>query len=352
MPKVARPAADARGPRSAREAADETESEEPAVPAGPSRARRAAGWAFTPGRLLGVGLVPLCAAVSLWAARRLPDLGDRPEYALTPAAVRLDPPPPGPVPADLAARVLGDEPASILEDGLAARLAKGFKKHPWVRRVRGVRLSHPARADVELVYRKPAAAVAVRDGLYPVDAAGVVLPPADFTRAAAEALPRIEGAFAAPGPAGAAWSDEAAVGAAAVCAELAGVWAECDLAAVRPLPRRGEAAAGTRGHEPILSKEHDSREHDPRDGPDPHYELVTRSGSRVTWGRAPGSGHPGELTAAEKRRRLTGEVRRLLTDAAPDGPRRVDLTKWDGIWHEPLPVRVGVRDDEFGGIPR
>ena len=322
MPKVARDAADdGGGPRPA----DRTSVHPPP----PSRARRAAGWAFTPGRLLAAGLIPLCAATVFWAARRLPDLGDRPRYALTADAVRLDPPPPRPVPADLAARVLGDEPVSILEDGLAERLAKAFRKHAWVRRVKGVRVSHPAAADVELVYRRPAAAVAVRAGLYPVDAAGVVLPPADFSRAEADALPRVEGLagapFAAPGPAGAAWPDDAVAGAATICEELAAVWDECELAAVRPL------AGG-------------------RDGDDVQYELLVRGGSRVVWGRAPGSGHPGELTASQKRSRLTGEVRRLLANTAPAGPRRVDLTAWDGIYHEPLrAVRVG---GDFGGAPR
>ena len=271
MPKVARSAqqtaADSRAARGLREAADELDA--PVPPAGPSRVRRAAGWAFTPGRLLGLGLIPLCAAVVLWTARRLPDLGERPGYALTADAVALDPPPPGPVPADLAARVLGEEPVSILEDGLAERLAKAFRKHPWVRRVTGVRLSHPARVDVELIYRAPAAAVAVRDGLYPIDAAGVVLPPADFTRAAADALPRIQrptaGPFAPPGPAGTAWPDDAVLGAAKVCEELAAVWADCDLAAVRPLSDDGTGDAGD----------------------DVRYELATRGGSRIVWGRAP-----------------------------------------------------------------
>ena len=323
MPKVARDeppsSAESRPPGRAR-GGDDT----PKTPAAPSRARRAAGWAFTPGRLLGFGLAPLCAAVCLWGARRLPDLGERPGYRLTADAVRFDPPPPRPVPGDLAARVLGEGPVSILEDGLAGRLAKGFRKHPWVRRVKAVRLSHPARAEVELVYRTPAAAVAVRDGLYPIDADGVVLPPADFTRAAAEALPRIAGAFAAPGPAGTAWPDGAVLGAANVCADLAAVWGESGIVAVRPL---ADAAGG-----------------------DVRYELWTRGGSRVVWGRAPGSGHPGELTAAQKRSRLTGEVRRLLADTAPAGPRRVDLTAWDGIYHEPLRgVRVGA---DFGEAPR
>ena len=315
MPKVVRD----ESPPSA-----EPPARSPAKPAAPSRARRAAGWAFTPGRLLGFGLVPLCAAVVLWGSRRLPDLGERPGYALTADTIRFDPPPPRPVPANFAARVLGDGPVSILEDGLAGRLARAFRKHPWVRRVKAVRVSHPARAEVKLVYRVPAAAVAVRDGLYPIDADGVVLPPADFTRRDAETLPRITGPFAAPGPAGTAWPDEAVLGAAKVCDELAAVWDESELAAVRPLP---DAAGG-----------------------DVRYELATRGGSRVVWGRAPGSGHPGELTAAQKRSRLTREVRRLLADTAPAGPRRVDLTAWDGIYHEPLRgVRVG---GDFGEAPR
>ena len=332
MPKVARSAGPP-GPSEPALADGETLDPRP-----PSLARRAAGRAFAPGILFGLGLIILCALAAPWVARRLPELGERPDYALTPDRVRLDPPPPHPVPADLAARVLGGEPISILEDGLAERLAKGFRKHPWVRRVTSVAVSHPAAARVELAYRTPAAAVAVRDGLYPVDAGGVVLPPADFTRPAADALPRIAGDVPVPGPAGAVWPGGEVAGAAAVCAALAKVWDDCDLAAVRPLPPGSEKTHDDFGG--VFGDAGDDDAGDdvetPPDAAGVRYELVTRGGSHILWGRAPGSGHPGELTAAQKRDRLTGRVRTLLADERTAGPRRVDLTAWDGIYHEPL----------------
>ena len=339
MPKVARPAGSDRPAN-----LDESRPDIRPDPRPPSLARRAAGRAFRPAGLCAVGLMILCAALAPWVARRLPDLGQRSEYALVPDGVRLDPPPPHPVPADLAARVLGDEPASILEPGLAERLAKGFRKHPWVRRVKGVRVGHPATAEIELVYRTPVAAVAVNDGLYPIDAAGVLLPPADFTRPAADALPRVEGAFAVPGPAGTAWPDDAVLGAAAVCESLAGVWDDCDLAAVRPLPPGSEAYTGkyNGAADDFAGVFGDDADPEPADA-EVQYELLTRGGSRVVWGRAPGSGHPGELAAAEKRNRLTGPAREILAGARV--PQRVDLRTWDGIYYAPLPAadRGGAR---------
>ena len=293
---------------------------------GPTRARRAAGWVFTPGRLLLAGLGVLAAAAAPWLVGKLPDVAGRPEYRLRADRVTLTPPPPAGVPPSLAADVLGPDPASVLEDGLADRLAAGFAAHPWVAGVERVELTGPggraggASAAVTLRYRRPVAAVVVGEGLYPVAADGTLLPPADFTRRTAEALPRIAGVASRPGPAGTAWPDPRVAGAAAVCEVLAADWAAAGLAAVRPVPRPGGGAS--------------------RDAV--WLELETRTGSRVVWGEPPGGGDPLTLPAAEKRRRLLTEARSLL-DGRPGSRVWVDLSAWDGIYHRPLPPAVAGR---------
>ncbi len=341
VPKVARPAdrssADSppgeTGP--AKKVSARNLSPKNGPPAGPSRARRALGWFFTPHRLLMLGLVPLCAALAPWALRQLPDLSSRDEYRLTAERVRLEPPPPRSVPADLVSRVLGEDPADVLEAGLAARLAEGFAKHPWVAGVERVEVLSPAAAVVRLTYRTPTAAVAAGDGLYPIDAAGVLLPPSDFTRPAADALPRIAGIESTPGPAGTAWPDPAVTGAAAVCAALAADWNRMDLAAVRPL----DASAG-RFWDRIRQAPAADSIGEARPG-DPRFELITRAGSRILWGRPPGAAHPGELATDTKRRRLTRDLAGVLAGERTRGPEWADLTAWDGVYH--LPLRTAGR---------
>ncbi|NNJ24943.1 hypothetical protein LzC2_10050 [Planctomycetes bacterium LzC2] len=292
------------------------------------------GWFFTPHRLLMLGLIPLCAALVPFTAKHLPDLSSRDEYRLTADRVRLEPPPPIVVPTNLVPTVLGEEPVSVLEDGLAGRLADGFAKHPWVAGVERVEVLSPAAAVVELRYRTPIAAVAAGDGLYPIDAAGVLLPPSDFTRPAADALPRIAGIESTPGPAGTVWPDPAVTGAAAVCAALASDWPRLDLAAVRPL----DASAGRFWERVRQTPVAD----DDQEVGDPRFELVTRAGSRILWGRPPGTSHPGALATDTKRLRLTRDLAGVLAGERTRGPEWADLTAWDGVYH--LPLRAAMRE--------
>ena len=233
--------------------------------------------------------------------------------------------------------MLGGEPVSVLESGLAERLAAGFAKHPWVAGVERVEVLHPAAAVVNVTYRTPVAAVTAGDGLYPIDAAGVLLPPADFTRPAADALPRVAGIESTPGPAGSPWPDPAVTGAAAICAALGEDWNRLDLAAVRPLDESAGRFWDRVRQTPA-----------PEDAPatEPRFELVTRAGSRILWGRPPGSAHPGELATDTKRLRLTRDLAAVLAGERTRGPEWADLTAWDGVYH--LPLRTAARDGRTG----
>ena len=334
---------------------------EPAPPPGPTVRERVIGAVFRPRRLLVLGLVPLAAVLVPFAYRMLPDLARRDAWRLTADALTLTPAPADPVPADLAGRVVrrlargatgeagdaSDRGPSLLDRGFAERLAGAAAAEPWVAGVVRVETSVPAAATVTVNYRVPAAAVRVRGGLYPVGRGRrVLLPPGDFTRTAAEALPVIDGVPTPPGPAGTAWPDPSVTGAAAIAAALADDWDALRLAAVEPV------LPGDWGT-PRLPAVFDPTGGGASSRPDTvRFALRTRGGSRIYWGRPPGDGpagdgppgdglpgtrHPGELTAAQKVGRLkTRGVRELLGDEAAGGPVALNITPWDAMYHERL----------------
>ena len=182
---------------------------------------------------------------------------------------------------------------------LQRRLARAFDMHPWVRRVVGVELLHPAAAIVEIECREPVATVAWQDGLLAVDAEGVVLPSADFTAADAAGYPRVTGIGSSPqGAEGSPWGDAAVAEAAAIAAALVPDWEALRLVELRPV-----------------------RERDVR-----LWELVSSDGRPILFGSAPGREAAGEPPAAAKIARLkqggaAGAAGRLdLTVEPPDSP--------------------------------
>ena len=93
---------------------------------------------------------------------------------------------------------------NLLDDGLAARLATAFARHPWVAEVQEVAVVPPRRVEVKLLYRRPALAVPLAGRMRVVDGQGVLLPPS----ASRAGLPVYQGKAPAPaGPAGAVWGD-------------------------------------------------------------------------------------------------------------------------------------------------
>ena len=84
---------------------------------------------------------------------------------------------------------------NLLDPQVTVRVAQAFATHSWVKTVRRVRKHHPARIQVDLEYRRPAAMVEVdlagEKGLLPVDETGVLLPPSDFSPDQAKEYPRI-----------------------------------------------------------------------------------------------------------------------------------------------------------------
>jgi hypothetical protein len=94
---------------------------------------------------------------------------------------------------------------NLLEEGLAARLAEAFRKHPWVEKVESAEIQPSQRIVVRLTFRRPVLAVSASGmGLRTVDRHGVLLP----STAPTDGLPIYSGSAAPPaGPSGTRWGD-------------------------------------------------------------------------------------------------------------------------------------------------
>lgn len=285
-----------------------------------ARARRAV---FRPPVLILLAILAAAATLGPYVVRRLPEMSESDDYRFGAAAVDLGETPEW-APADLVEQVVEaselPEHASILDPELAARLASGFQSHPWVERVNGVRVHRSGRVSVDVVFRKPVAMIRVKQGLYPVDAAGSLLPPQDFSAAEAGRFPVVENVASAPqGPAGTKWGDVVVTGAARLAAKLEGSWKTLELKAI---------------HAPERTKAVEKLD-------DLSYRLTTAGGSTIIWGRPPGSGHPGELSTDQKLGRLKKYRRDFGGFDGPHGPYEIDIRHWREISR--LPLADGAR---------
>ncbi len=286
------------------------------------------GLVFRP-RLLATAALMVSAFVFAPRLRGLvPELAERREYRLLAAEIEVTAPPRW-VPDVFLEQVLAQSelPASlsVLDETLTEQVAAAFARHPWVEKVVSVRKSVPARVTVELEFRRPVAMVEVQQGLYPVDARGTLLPPADFSLTEARKFPAIQNVQSLPnGPAGTSWGDAAVLAAARLADVLestgegnASNWERFQLAAIR-VPARTKADLKL---------------------DDLTLELITQGGSRIVWGRPPRSTHPGELTADQK----VGRLEKYYSDFGgfdgPHGPYEIDIRHWQEISRRPLTMR-------------
>jgi hypothetical protein len=229
------------------------------------------------------------------------------EYAVTLDKVDVTPPPDWIRHTDIRREVFRNASLegslSILDDDLADRIYNAFASHPWVAKVRKVTKHAPDRITVELVYRCPACMVEVPGDLRPVDAEGVLLPGEEFSPIAKQSYPRLNGISTLPvGPIGQPWGDVRVVEGAEIAAALGPKWQTLKLDRIAPVATGGPQAGGANV-----------------------YELVTRGGTRIVWGFAPGAKAVGEPSASEKVTRLL----QYLADHGPldgrDGPQRLDV---------------------------
>lgn len=268
--------------------------------------------------LMGVVSVP-------FLTQYVPDLHDQPEYAVTVNDIHATAPPEW-VPQDISQQVYNraglPEKMSLLDEGLVQQIAEAYQAHPWIKSVQQVRKQQPASVTVEVTYRKPVALVEVREGLYPIDADGTLLPPRDFRQEDVYQYPLVSRISSIPaGPAGHEWGDPVVLGAARL-AEI-----------LTTKNHKGEAywtALGVQRIEsPVRIAANDSLD-------DLIYRLRTPGGSEIIWGRAPGTGHPGEVTADKKIRRLETYLADYGGYETAHGPSELDIRHWHEISHRAL----------------
>ncbi len=242
----------------------------------------------------------------------------RPEYRIGPEQVEITPQPPWIPRSDVRAEVFRsptlDGRLSITDDDLVRRISDAFARHPWVAKV-GLVTKEYGMVKVQLVYRKPVCMVQLPDGGFvPVDVEGTLLPTdaGDITPTEAARYPRLLGMDRGPtAPAGTRWGDARVIGAAEIAAALGDKWEPMRLDHIEPAADTSAAANGFAGR-----------------ATEPVFTLVTRAGTRIVWGYAPGANAVGELLPAEKVARLQHyfenlrHARRSTGQAAePEHPR-------------------------------
>jgi hypothetical protein len=227
----------------------------------------------------------IAVALGLWQKLR-PHVSVQPEYLVDVRDIGLTLPPSW-IRANVKAEVLRDASLppqlSILDETLNERLKQAFALHPWIASVEKVETGYPARVSVTVTYRRPVAMVEVHDGLLPVDAGGVLLPPEDFTPEEALRYPRISGLAGSPlGPIGTRWGNPVVEAAAKLAELLEPSWAELQLHHIQPQP---DAVIAERVASGAL-------------------QFETREGTTFVWGKAPGKEELAEPKANEKLARM------------------------------------------------
>jgi hypothetical protein len=255
--------------------------------------------------------------------RLLPDLSQRDEYRLQASEIEF-PAPPRWIPENLLDQVIerGKLPKelSVLDESLARQVGQAFERHPWVTKPVKVRVSVPARIEVEFEYRKPVAMVEVSDGFYPVDDQGVLLPPRDFPPSELSRYPKIVGLRSTPlGGIGSTWGDARVIGAAQIAVILLPYWSEWKLDSIE-VPARTEA-----------KQKYEDLE----------FVVNAQGGSRIIWGRPPGHQHPLEITADQK----IGKLKTYLSACESfDGGWEININTLMEVRRTPL-SKVDTRGD-------
>lgn len=272
---------------------------------------------FQPKPLFGLALLVTAFVFFPQIRDALPDLTGREEYQLKLTDIAVTPAPRWVAPdlvAQVVARAGRTEPMSRLDKTLVQDLAAAFARHPWVANVSRVRLV-PAGIEVDLTYRQPVGMVQLKQGIYPVDSNGTLLPPEDFSADDIKHFPLIRNVKSTPqGSAGTNWGDQGVVGAARLAEVIGPHWNRFNLVAIY-VPDR--IAANTTLDDMV-------------------FELSTVGGSRIVWGRAPETDHPGELTPEQKIGRLEEYQSKYGALDKSSGPYRIEIHHWKDILRRPL----------------
>ena len=196
-------------------------------------------------------------------------------YGITPADIEVVPESDWIDRRDLLRKVVRDasldDRLSLLDADLTERISLAFRDHPWVKRVGRVEKFHPPRIKVTIEYRNPVAMVVGLDGAGPVggvvvDSKGIRLPVADYVMdlKLLEDLAQIRNVPMNVPPIGQQWEDGRVVGAAKIASAIGPFWEDFSLLAIEPSaqPVPGSTQTYT-------------------------FDLVTRGGQKIPWGRQP-----------------------------------------------------------------
>ncbi len=241
--------------------------------------------------------------------RRLgPELFGSPQYQLTRQRLVVTSRPDW-IRRDVADQVFRDlsleGPLSVLDEQLLQRVRNAFALHPWVARVERVERRYPATICVDVVYRRPVCVVETAGRLIVVDGEAVVLPDEDFSPVEKARYPRLTGIDSGPlGPVGTRWGHPRVAGGAEIAAVLLPAWESLGLERIIPSAMP-----------PTASEQEQT------------YELLTRKGTWIFWGKAPSAERPGEPSAADKLARLQRYLAEHGTLEGTAGPQRLDLTR-------------------------
>lgn len=236
------------------------------------------------------------------------------QYQITADGIHITPPPAW-IRSDVKGEVLRDSglvgKLSVLDDerALVKRVKDAFEFHPWVLSVTKITKQLPSSLEVEIVYRRPVAAVESSDrtsiSYLPVDAYAVRLPDGDLTDVERRYLPRIAGVTNRP-LVGEMWDDDRVVGGARLAAGLFDVWQQLRLVEIIP-----SARVETHGDQQFHT-----------------FEIISSGGTRIAWGAAPGHEQAaGDSPFLTKRERLLGFVADTGVLDSINGPEVLDVRR-------------------------
>lgn len=283
----------------------------------------ARGWFFRPTPLIVTAFLISFVVLVPYLPHLLPDLAELEEFQFEMEQIEVTEPQ-GWVPAHLVEDILVrselPQQVSLLKPGLCRDVALAFSGNPWVRSVESVRLTQKPALRARLEYRQPVALVESNKGWLPIDIDGVLLPASDFTVDDIDRLPHITNVQSTPaGDVGDPWGGLLVASAAKIAAALTPehdmeiYWNRFELTAiVVPTIEEGVATEAE-----LI------------------FELSTTGGSRIIWGKPPGSDDL-EPTVEQKIGRMEQYLSSYGKFDEPDGPYRVDIRLFDAISLSPL----------------
>ncbi len=283
--------------------------------------------------LVGVAMILVPMAMGYYAWDRWgPKILAQGDYALHADRLQITSPPKW-VRANVAGEVVRDgglEGLSLLDPQLTVKVFQAFAAHSWVENVSRVSKHPPGRAAsvvVEMTYRKPVAMVEVElngvPGLLPIDAQAVLLPPQDFVPSShdsradpAREYLRIAVPHAVPsGTVGTPWGQTEVHEAASIAAVFQDAWKKCGLYRIQLVP------LGSKDSTQII----------------PTFELQSRSGAAIIWGRAP------DLRSESETKTAIAKVASVLQHVQQHGS--LETAPPDTILDVRVP-HVGTRNDQ------